>query len=109
MRNTDHCVHMHIRNYKLESVGWEANINFYSNPYDPKSDGKKICATLTKHTNDEFIDLIRENYVDTLEEAIEWLHSEAKKIVMEDLEEKEQIGRKASKDLEYINEYGFQL
>jgi endonuclease III len=71
--------------------------------------GKHISAKLTQQTEDEMIERIWEEYFTTLEEAVEWLQVEAEKIVRESLAWKVNVGNVAQKDIEYLNEYGFDL
>lgn len=46
---------------------------------------------------------------DTMDEALAWVYTEAKKLVTECLERRATQGRMASKQLEYFNEYKFHL
>jgi hypothetical protein len=102
------CVRMNIDNGRLESAGWQATVTYYSNVYPPNL-GKHISAKLTQRTEDEMIERIWEEYFTTLEEAVEWLQVEAEKIVRESLDWKVKVGNTAQKDIEYLNEYGFEL
>lgn len=81
---------------KIVNVNVEMRNKDWYNGYKPYSQG------------DEEDWLVAESF-GTMDEALVWVYTEAKKLVTECLERRVTQGRMASKQLEYFNEYKFHL